>query len=288
MRLVRHVDAAAFRQRTLPFLLQAEVEHNVILGITDRMMRLGTDMFDSVFLAHVEDDNDTIQGAMMRTAPHGAMLSKIKNAAAIPLLCNALAEQYDALPTVQGEAAHAQQFAQLWQQRSRQAFNTKMDQGIYMLTKVTHPQNVSGECRRATRNEFDLLVDWRVAFTEGVALGVHTREQVAHWIETAMDAEPTLSIYLWWDDGKPVSMAAGTRHTPNGTNVSMVYTPPEFRGKGYASANTAALSQILLDHGRKFCCLYTDMSNSTSNKIYQAIGYQFLGTQRLIEFESIG
>jgi predicted GNAT family acetyltransferase len=53
-----------------------------------------------------------------------------------------------------------------------------------------------------------------------------------------------------------------------------VYSPPEKRGHGYASACTAAVSQMLLDNGRKFCFLYTDLRNPTSNKIYQQIGYQ--------------
>ena len=49
---------------------------------------------------------------------------------------------------------------------------------------------------------------------------------------------------------------------------------PEFRGRGYASNCVAALTQKMLDQGRKFCFLYTDLSNPTSNKIYQQIGYR--------------
>ena len=36
----------------------------------------------------------------------------------------------------------------------------------------------------------------------------------------------------------------------------------------------AALSQRMLDAGRRFCFLYTDLSNPTSNAIYQHIGYE--------------
>ena len=52
-----------------------------------------------------------------------------------------------------------------------------------------------------------------------------------------------------------------------------VYTPPELRGHGYASAVVAALSQRLLDAGHQYCALYTDLANPTSNSIYQKIGY---------------
>jgi predicted GNAT family acetyltransferase len=52
-----------------------------------------------------------------------------------------------------------------------------------------------------------------------------------------------------------------------------VYTPPELRGRGYASALTAALTEQLLQR-RRFCYLYTDLANPTSNSIYRRIGYR--------------
>ncbi len=56
--------------------------------------------------------------------------------------------------------------------------------------------------------------------------------------------------------------------------VGPVYTPPELRGRGYASAITAAATQRILASGRRFCFLYTDLANPTSNSIYQQIGYR--------------
>ncbi|MDP8927425.1 MAG: GNAT family N-acetyltransferase, partial [Actinomycetota bacterium] len=65
-----------------------------------------------------------------------------------------------------------------------------------------------------------------------------------------------------------------TGPTPNGIRVGPVYTPPDLRNRGYASALVASLTQRELDAGRSFCFLYTDLANSTSNKIYQRIGYE--------------
>lgn len=50
--------------------------------------------------------------------------------------------------------------------------------------------------------------------------------------------------------------------------------PPEQRGLGYARACVAGLSQQLLDRGFKYCFLFTDLRNPTSNHIYQQIGYR--------------
>ena len=50
------------------------------------------------------------------------------------------------------------------------------------------------------------------------------------------------------------------------------------------TACTAAVSQYLLDEGRKFCFLYTDLANPTSNKIYQDIGYTAVCDADVIRF----
>jgi uncharacterized protein len=69
-------------------------------------------------------------------------------------------------------------------------------------------------------------------------------------------------------------MAIVQRETVSGICVSMVYTPPDLRSQGYATSCVAALTQRMLDSGKKFCCLYTDLTNPTSNAIYQKIGYE--------------
>jgi predicted GNAT family acetyltransferase len=69
-------------------------------------------------------------------------------------------------------------------------------------------------------------------------------------------------------------MAGASGPTRHGIRVGAVYTPPAMRRRGYASALVAALSQEQLDAGKKFCFLYTDLANPTSNKIYQDIGYE--------------
>jgi predicted GNAT family acetyltransferase len=68
-------------------------------------------------------------------------------------------------------------------------------------------------------------------------------------------------------------MADLRRETAHGIAVSLVYTPPRWRNKGYASSCVASLTKRVLDNGKRFCCLFTDLANPTSNSIYQRIGY---------------
>ena len=56
--------------------------------------------------------------------------------------------------------------------------------------------------------------------------------------------------------------------------INLVYTPPEERRRGYATALVGTLSRMLLGQGRSFCALYTDLANETSNSVYRRIGYK--------------
>ena len=61
-----------------------------------------------------------------------------------------------------------------------------------------------------------------------------------------------------------------------GVRVGYFYTPPKLRGRGSASRIVAFLSQEMLDAGCAFCVLYTDLSNPTSNAMYQRVGYTLM------------
>lgn len=111
--------------------------------------------------------------------------------------------------------------------------------------------------------------------------------------ETTIDhrlSSPTAGIVLWEDAGELVSMAGWGGPTPNGIRVGPVYTPPERRGHGYATVLTAELSRQLLDGrlfegGRRFCFLYTDLANPTSNAIFERIGYRRVAESAEISFD---
>ncbi len=73
---------------------------------------------------------------------------------------------------------------------------------------------------------------------------------------------------------RPRVAGGGRRADAHGARVGPVYTPPERRGRGYASNLVAAVSQAQLEAGCRSVFLFTDLANPTSNHIYQAIGYE--------------
>ena len=81
-----------------------------------------------------------------------------------------------------------------------------------------------------------------------------------------------------------MSLAGFGGPTPNGIRIGPVYTPPDLRGRGYGTAVTAEVSRLLLDRGHRFCFLYTDLANPTSNAIYMRIGYEPVCDSREVAF----
>jgi len=79
-------------------------------------------------------------------------------------------------------------------------------------------------------------------------------------------------------------MAGITREMQTVSGIAHVYTPPYFRGRGYASSCVAQLSQLILDKGFAKCVLYTDLANPTSNSIYMKMGYRAICDSLMLKF----
>lgn len=283
MHTTRFEAPRAFLERAGPFLLQREAEHNLILGLAAELDR-NRFAFGSrpPYLAVVEQDGRTVAAALM-TPPHNLILSHIADQAALPTIAADLAT-FEAAPAgVIADRAHAMVFAQLWCAPRGLRQQRTMSERIFQLTAVRPPPLLSGHMRAATAADRPLVVSWITAFHHEALphQAAFDAEQAAErWL-----ASPSRALYLWEDNG-PVSMAGVTGQTPHGIRIAAVYTPPEQRRRGYASALVAAVSQHQLDMGRSFCFLYTDLSNPTSNHIYQQIGYEPVADVDEIRFEA--
>ena len=220
-------------------------------------------------MAVVEEDGALVAAAIM---PQGRnlVLSCVNEPAAVSLIALDLHAARESPPRVLGSGGTALAFAQEWQRLSGQPYRLQMAQRIYKLEAVKPVSGVPGHMRKAARADRDLLVGWVSAF-DREALGATDTSGVGEMVDTWLDSGMR-DLYLW-EDGRPVSLAASTGPTPNGIRIGPVYTPPEYRRKGYAGALVAALSQLLLDGGRTFCFLFTDLGNPTSNHVYQDVGY---------------
>jgi hypothetical protein len=262
----RFSDARAFLDRAEDWLLLREAEYNVVLGIANRLLRGDHPWANPIYLATVEADGQVL-GCAWRTPPHKLGLTRLPMES-IPLLVSDVAEVYSEIPGILASAAEGTEFANLWTRDRDSTWSFGTRQGIFSLEHVvTTNTPVRGTLKRAEAVDLPLVAEWGAGF----ARDTHIED-----FDPLLYSERSIrngSVYLW-QDREFRSMAAAVETTPNGTRVGYVYTPPSFRGRGYAAATVASLSQQLLDGRRRFCFLYTDLANPTSNAVYQRIGYQ--------------
>lgn len=279
MNLRTFASAAEFLDAVGPTLVASEAENSLPLGIALRVRegyRYGP---EAPFFACVEQGRD-VPLVALRTPPYNILLcAEAANPRAIGLLVRHFAAAGAVLPGMQGRTAVATAFAEAWKAETGMTWSVTTEQRLYRLTEVTPPADVRGRARWATETDVDALLPWAESFIDE-AIPNDPKHEVRATVERSVAAQ----ALLVWEDGCPGSMCARTRPTPHGASISFVYTPPRLRGRGYASACVAELSQRILDSGKDFCTLYTDLANPTSNAIYQRIGYRPLGDFREIQF----
>ncbi|TAL30438.1 MAG: GNAT family N-acetyltransferase [Alphaproteobacteria bacterium] len=260
------------------YLHQYEAEHNLILSLCQAAeQKIARGENCDIRFATLSNDEGIIL-ATAQTPPHNLVLSRATQQDVQPL-AEMLAKQHTHFPGIVGPSDIAASFAETWGSLTGQKSVEYMDQIIYSLTKVLMPPPIQGLMRAAKPGEAPLIAGWIRSFAAD-ALPKSEQLSEADALKKAEDVIKAGRMAVWDIGGRPVAQAA-VSGTENVARISMVYTPPEERGHGYAKAVVAHLSQQQLDAGKTMCCLYADARNPVSNSIYRKIGYEFVGRSSL-------
>jgi len=264
-----HADAGAFRDRAGAWLMAAEDENNLILGLSATLVGADPGAGEHRHLWATVEAGGRVVGCAFRTPPHKLGLTRMPLDAS-GVLARDVATRYRSLPAALGLPDVASAFARAWCDVTGASWTPGLPQRMYRLDEVVHPVGVPGTPREATEADLPTVHEWGEGFARDAGDEFMTAPAVRErWVRQR-------GLYLWELDGEPVSMALATGWTPHGARIGYVFTPGERRGHGYASALTAAVSQRILDGGRRFCVLYTDATNPVSNAIYPRVGYRHL------------
>jgi uncharacterized protein len=274
MKILLESSIKRYLDRVEDLLLQQEVNNNLMLGLLERGKNNIGVFTDGIRLGVVEENGDPIY-AFMQTPPNKWILAKVDNLDEniVPGIVQYLYQNKYPVPGVIGPIEQAELFVSLWKERTNKSANLHMKQLIYQLDEVKVLPQENGKLIQAEEKHESLVRNWLCGFGEQADMPM-TRTQAESMAKSFIQKQ---SLYLWEHDGEIVSMANNSRRTRNGASVNAVFTPDEHKRKGFATSAVAALSQKLLDEGAKFCSLYTDLSNPTSNGIYKKIGYYVVG-----------
>ena len=268
MRLQRFTEVDGFLGVAGAFLGAREAEHNLIFGICSSVRETPEAYSAPPYFAVVSAAGRIVATAI-QTPPFRLVLSEVDDPAAIAILVADVADRD--LPGVLGPVEVVRAFVDELAAHGGPTARISESERIFRLTAVIPPRPIAGHCRPANLGDRAVVLDWIAAFMLEAFGEVDLADVTAstdRWL-----AGRGRTLYLW-EDSDVVSLCGVGGETPNGIRIGPVYTPPEVRGRGYASALVAGVSQAELDAGRRFCFLFTDLANPTSNHIYQTIGYE--------------
>jgi uncharacterized protein len=245
------------------YLLKHEAENNVLLGVAHTLLHNPSRYPEPPYLITVENNGDILAVAI-RTPPGKLLLSKVRSLDALTLIAQHL--EREQLPGVMGLLSEVEIFLQIWQDLTGQSHQLSESIKIHKLVTVNSIATTDGYLRLAGESDRSILIKWLRAFNAELGEVI---EDMENFVDNRLKTKTT---YIWEND-LPVSLAAGRQISPGAGRIGSVYTPPEYRHKGYATACVTALSQKLLNEGCDRCFLLTDLANPTSNHIYRKIGY---------------
>jgi len=268
----------------MPTMARREAANCLQLGLLDGML---AGLYEDPYLATVSapERKDAPLMNVIQTPPYRLILGEPSSLAPElddllgPLLSGLPAD----LPGVIGPVQISAWFAELYAARHGLEQVLSMSERVHQCTRVVMPVGVPGNMVRATPQHADLLVRWWRAFNAEAVPNEPDRAVAS--VQRDLHAEPG-GLWLWQVDGEPVALAGARGPTPNGIRIGPVYTPPDKRRNGYAAALVGSLTQKLLNEGREFVFLFTNLANPTANALYRRLGYVGVADRSMHDFKT--
>jgi predicted GNAT family acetyltransferase len=238
--------------------------------------QIEADLYDAYRLWTVRDGPDSV-GVVLHTPPYPYAVA-LRPDRSVTGLAQAFVGAGVEVGDLTGKTEVVEPLATAWAARIGGHATRLMAMHLLRCDEVIPPaQPPPGRCRKASLDDLEVVLELTSAFTREALPDEHQDPgERATRIERRLRGEH--GIHLWEDD-EVVAIAAIGMPAEGGERVASVYTPPRQRGRGYASALVAAVTQDAFDRGCSFVQLNTDVDNPTSNAIYERLGYGRVGEQ---------
>ena len=271
-------DVEDYAERTADLLTGDPAAHTVPLTVLETVRR-GHRWSEEAMLFGWFEDGGEVRGAVFRTPPFELLLAVVPEEATAELVAALRAADAD-VPGVNGDVEGVDRFVEAWTAATGQRGTTTLALDLYELGTLQHPEPPpAGRGRAAEAPDLDVAVRFYTAFQEEAPT---PSTDVVPLVRERMDDRR-----LWlWDDaaGLPVSLAARTPAVAGVARIAPVYTPPEHRRRGYATAVTAACTADALARDAERVVLYTDVADPSANAMYQRVGFRPIGGRRVVTF----
>jgi predicted GNAT family acetyltransferase len=275
MEILNPKEAKKFLLKTRIVLETDELFGNLMYGIVNKISNNKNQYGDEdPFFTIISEDNETNIFGLM-TPPYTMLVYSNKyTEKAIDLFVNNIIEHCKNIPGITGEKYLVEIIINKYIKKTKREYILDKKLGIYKLEKVNEYQKPDGTFRKAEIKDREIIKEYSVNFSN------YTNEPITD--NEKLDKNVTEDImnnnyYVYEYNNEIASMARKQRPTKNGMAIGPVYTFDKYRNRGYGTAVVSELSKIILNSGKTFCTLFTDLSNPTSNSIYKKIGYKLAG-----------
>lgn len=146
---------------------------------------------------------------------------------------------------------------------------TRIHMESYENKHPIFPKNVSFPIETASSGDVNQIAECMAAFE----FACHGKAVLpADCVENAKKFVQNSCVFIIKDGETVAAMARTTRETETHVSISGVYTRPNYRGSGLATALAAQLSRDIISR-KKAPILYADLSNPCSNRAYLKAGF---------------
>lgn len=144
--------------------------------------------------------------------------------------------------------------------------------------RAAQPEPRGTVARRARVTDIEALTQ---LYTGAAGFEGLTREQIRNVMHGRVR---TLRTYVADVDGRLVAAASTNAETHAAAMVGGVWTDPAWRGRGYSTAVTAAISENLLA-GQRVPYLFYLTDNAPAARVYARVGYRPIGRWTVVYFD---
>jgi len=274
----RYFNVDDFKADVFDILLEDEVINNLPISIVQGTnMSAGTFNAADWLLSTVTDESNKVVLVAICTKPYEMLLYKpfgVNTKESLQLLASELMRNSFEPPGVFAPVNLADEFAVAYTNATGKSIITDTHKKLILmkLEKLADYVVANGAFRMLTQDDITFVPSWENAFYIDCNLSSQVVSKDETWarIKTRIGKD----LHYIWEDKEPVSQAVYGRETPTGGVISWVYTPPQFRGLGYATSVVAEVSKSILSRGKQFCCLFADAANPASCAVYRKLGYK--------------
>ena len=268
-------DARGFLDASIEYLQEREDLNATVIATAD-LISSGSTAFTAPFwFGTIRDRNSAIAGCAIHCCPDGLTVTGMDSVLAEPIY-RWVRESAVVPNRVTSEPEFADSISALWLENDGKTVALEHHHNIYRLdSPIRAAASADGFLRFARKDEASLVREWGAWYSQEKPAFLN--------IGTFFQRKLDQGELLVWDDDGPTTIMTLSAKTKSGIRISGLYTPLQFRGKGYASALVAEVCSQQFTLGRAFITLSAQKDDPVE-RMYQRLGFYRIGERKSITY----